>query len=47
VGIVGALQLRQDEKLNEKNFLSLMIETYMRLPLLRGIKNENFPPPKK
>jgi hypothetical protein len=36
VGVVGALQLRQDDRLAEKNFLKLMLETYKRLPLLRG-----------
>jgi internalin A len=36
VGIVGALQLRQDERLSQANFLTLMIESFKRLPLLRG-----------
>ena len=44
VGIVGALQLRNDEGLAETNFMSLMIETYKRLPLLKQDKHE---PPKK
>lgn len=36
VGIIGAFQLRNDEKLDETNFLRLMAETYRQLPLLRG-----------
>ncbi len=36
VGIIGALQLRQDDRLTEQSFLKLMLETYKRLPLLRG-----------
>lgn len=36
VGIIGALQLQNDEKLKEENFLTLMVETYKRLPLLRN-----------
>ena len=39
VGIVGALQLRNDEGLAETNFMSLMIETYKRLPLLKQDKS--------
>ena len=35
VGVVGALQLRNDELLSEKGFLALMVETYKRLPLLK------------
>jgi hypothetical protein len=34
VVIIGSLQLRNDEKLNEPNFLKLIIETLKRLPLL-------------
>jgi len=33
VGIIGAFQLRNDEKLKEENFIKLMTETYKRLPL--------------
>ncbi len=36
VGIVGALQLRQDDRLAEEPFVRLMIASYKRLPLLRG-----------
>jgi hypothetical protein len=36
VGVVGALQLRNDKLLSEQNFLALMVETYKRLPLLRN-----------
>ena len=34
--VVGALQLRQDQRLSQKNFLTLMIESFKRLPLLRA-----------
>ena len=34
LGVIGAFQLRMDGELNESNFLTLMIETYKRLPLL-------------
>jgi hypothetical protein len=37
IGIVGALQLRNDEKLKEENFVKLMIETYRRLPFLKSL----------
>ena len=36
VGVVGAMQLRNDDRLSEDSFLKLMIESYRRLPLLRG-----------
>jgi GTPase SAR1 family protein len=36
MGVVGAMKLRHDGRLSEKNFLYLMIESYKRLPLLRG-----------
>jgi hypothetical protein len=35
IGVIGALQLRNDDKLKENNFLTLMVETYKRLPLLK------------
>jgi len=35
IGVVGAMQLRNDDRLSEVNFLKLMIESYKRLPLLR------------
>jgi Flp pilus assembly protein TadB len=36
IGVVGAMQLRNDDRLSDDNFLKLMIESYRRLPLLRG-----------
>jgi len=36
IGVIGALQLRNDDRLSEESFLTLMIESYKRLPLLRG-----------
>jgi hypothetical protein len=41
IGIIGAFQLRNDDSLSEKNFLTLILETYKRLPLLRGSKQRN------
>ncbi|OQP64994.1 hypothetical protein [Niastella populi] len=35
IGVIGGLQLRNDDKLKEEGFLKLMGETYKRLPLLR------------
>jgi internalin A len=35
-GALGAMQLRNDDRLSEESFLKLMIESYKRLPLLRG-----------
>ena len=35
IGIVGALQLKNDNQISEESFLKLMIETYKRLPLLK------------
>jgi hypothetical protein len=40
VGIIGALQLRNDDMLKEENFVKLMIETYKRLPLLKSGKSK-------
>ncbi|MEA5490256.1 MULTISPECIES: hypothetical protein [Pseudanabaena] len=45
LGVIGAFQLRMDGELNESNFLTLMIETYKRLPLL--IQDKTKPPSKK
>lgn len=39
VGVTGALQLRNDNKLKEENFIKLMLEAFKRLPLLK-IKKE-------
>ena len=36
IGVIGAMQLRNDDRLSEASFLTLMIESYKRLPLLRG-----------
>jgi hypothetical protein len=36
IGVIGAMQLRNDDRLSEESFLKLMIESYRRLPLLRG-----------
>jgi hypothetical protein len=36
VSVVGALQMRQDGRLSERNFLRLMGDTLRRLPLLFG-----------
>jgi Flp pilus assembly protein TadB len=36
IGVLGALQLRNDDRLSEDSFLKLMVESYKRLPLLRG-----------
>ena len=38
VGIIGALQLRQSGRIGEESFVKLMIESYKRLPLLKGGK---------
>lgn len=35
IGIIGAYQLRSDDSLSQKNFLTLILETYKQLPLLR------------
>jgi len=45
LGVIGAFQLRMDGELNESNFLTLMIETYKRLPLL--IQDKTKPPSEK
>src|SRR5262249_6689736 len=36
VSVLGALQLRHDGRLKEKSFLSLMVETFRQLSLVRG-----------
>lgn len=41
IGVVGAMDLRSRGVLSEANFLKLMIESYRRLPLLRGQSSEN------
>jgi amino acid transporter len=40
IGVTGAFQLKNDDKLSESNFIKLMQETYRRLPLLKSSKNK-------
>lgn len=40
IGIVGAFQLKNDDKLSEKSFVELMKATYKSLPLLKSIGND-------
>jgi hypothetical protein len=40
VTVVSAFQLRNDERLSEKGFLTLMIESFKRLPLLKYFWND-------
>jgi internalin A len=44
VSVLGAIQLRNDNQLAEMNFVQLMIETFKRLPLLRGRADRALPP---
>ena len=40
ISVIGALQLKQDQQLNQENFLKLMALTFRYLPtLIRGKKN--------
>lgn len=39
IGVIGAFQLRNDEKLKDESFIKLMSETYKRLPLLKQNKS--------
>jgi internalin A len=41
MGVVGAMDLRNRGILSEANFLKLMIESYKRLPLLKGSVNKS------
>jgi GTPase SAR1 family protein len=41
IGIVGANQLRNDDRLSDESYVKLMIESYKRLPLLRGKGESN------
>jgi hypothetical protein len=41
IGIIGALQLKNDDKIKDDSFVTLMKETYSRLPLLKSIMNKN------
>ena len=40
IGVVGAMGLRNDDRLSDESFLKLMIEAYRRLPLLKGGDSE-------
>ncbi|MCV2487624.1 hypothetical protein OD917_22000 [Flavobacterium sp. SH_e] len=40
IGIIGAMQLRNDSKLKEENFMSLMGMTYKSLPLLKNMSDK-------
>ncbi len=39
IGVIGALQLRNDSKLGEKNFLELMELSYRQLPFIGAKKS--------
>src|SRR5262249_8492733 len=41
IGLIGANQLKNDERLKDESYVKLMIETYKRLPLLRGKGGSN------
>ncbi len=41
IGIIGANQLKNDERLSDESYVKLMIESYKRLPLLRGKGESN------
>ena len=43
VSLIGAFQLRQDQSLSEKNFLSLMALTFRQIPLLRSRQSGTAP----
>jgi internalin A len=36
IGVIGANQLKNDDRLSDESYVKLMIESYKRLPLLRG-----------
>lgn len=40
IGLVGILQLKNDDKITDKSFTSLIIETYKRLPLIGKKKDK-------
>ena len=44
VALVGALQMRQDDRLSEKGFLQLMADVFRRLPLLLPRKQDKHGP---
>jgi GTPase SAR1 family protein len=41
IGVIGANQLKNDERLSDESYVKLMIESYKRLPLLRGKGDSN------
>jgi small GTP-binding protein len=41
IGIIGANQLKNDDRLSDESYVKLMIESYKRLPLLRGKGESN------
>ena len=41
IGLVGILQLRNDDRITDKTFIHLIKETYKRLPLVRNKQNED------
>jgi hypothetical protein len=41
IGIIGALQLKNDDKIEDKSFVTLIKATYIRLLLLKSIINKN------
>ena len=40
IGVIGANQLKNDDRLTDANYVKLMTESYKRLPLLRGGRSE-------
>lgn len=40
IGIIGALQLKNDDKLSDSSFIKLMTETYKNLPLINLFTND-------
>lgn len=40
IALIGILQLRNDDQITDKSFLSLIVETYKRLPLLKSTENK-------
>jgi small GTP-binding protein len=41
IGVIGASQLKNDDRLSDESYVKLMIESYKRLPLLRGKGDSN------
>jgi hypothetical protein len=40
IGILGALQLKNDDQLRDESFIQLIVETYKKLPLLRNLTKD-------